>query len=76
MKISEMNPITWHERKGEAYAALGSEIPWTHPGCRKRGKDQKDVKNVRDLPQGREVIQMNWHLKNHICSGSLRPGKM
>lgn len=42
---------------------MGNEIPCPQLGYREGEKDQKDVKNSRALPQGREVILMKWHLK-------------
>lgn len=75
-----MNFLKWIQlcgikEKEKSHFALGSEIPWTHNEFRMRGKDQRDVKNSRDLPQGREVILMKWHLKTTFVLGAWEEGR-
>lgn len=74
VNFSEMQ-LRCIKEKEKSHFALGSEIPRTHPGYRKRGKDQRDVKNSRDLPQGREVILMKWHLKTTFVLGARDQGR-
>lgn len=75
-----MNFLKWIQlcgikEKEKSHFALGSEIPWTRNEFRMRGKDQRDVKNSRDLPQGREVILMKWHLKTTFVLGAWDEGR-
>lgn len=58
------------QKKKKFHFALGCEIPWTHPEYRKREKDQRDVKNSRDEPRGREVTLTKWHLKTTFVLGA------